>query len=431
MVQLLAAAQLSMLRWTQGRMGEVEALVRGFADAAPAIVGWRAALARIYCELGREAEARRELERLDERGFAQLPRYNGWLNMMALLSEVCAHLGDARRAGALYDLLLPFERRNVVTAQCVFDGPTSRYLGILAATSGNWDAAERHYELARVTATRQHARPFLALIAVDQARMLVARDRPGDAAHATVLLTEARELAEQLGMDRIVERVAQVERGLGDVGQDGVGAAAVQAEPTSPTTALMRCEGDVWAFRFNSHAVHIRDSKGVRYLSVLLANPGIEIHSLELAGSPTDPGARGRAVRSEGLSPATADDAGPVLDAEAKAAYRRRLGELREDVEEAESFNDPERAAMAREEMEFLAQELTGAVGLGGRDRKGASNAERARVAVTKAVRATLKRIGEMDSALGDELVATIRTGTFCSYEPDRRRPVSWEVERE
>jgi hypothetical protein len=78
--------------------------------------------------------------------------------------------------------------------------------------------------------------------------------------------------------------------------------------------------------------------------------------------------------------------------------------------------------------MDFLTRELARAVGFGGRDRKTASNAERARVAVTKAVRATLKRIGEMDSNLGDELEATIRTGTFCSYEPDRRRPVSWQV---
>ena len=81
--------------------------------------------------------------------------------------------------------------------------------------------------------------------------------------------------------------------------------------------------------------------------------------------------------------------------------------------------------------MDFVAHELAGAVGLGGRDRKAHSNAERARVAVTKAVRATLKRIGEMDSNLGQELAATIRTGTFCSYEPDRRHPVSWEVNPE
>jgi AAA ATPase domain len=432
MIQLLATAQFTMLRWTQGRIGEVEQLVRRFADAAPGIVGWRAALARIYCDLGREAEARRELERLDQQGFARLPRYNGWLNMMAMLAEVCAHLGDAHRAATLYELLLAFERRNVVTAQCVFDGPVSRYLGIMATTSGNWEAAARHFELARVASARQRARPFLALLAIDEARMLAARDAPGDPARALDLLTEAREIAGELGMEKIVERAEQARLALGDVEPERVEAAPPrEPEPASPARAQLQCEGDVWAFRFDGHTLHIRDSKGVRYLAVLLANPGIEIHSLELAGSSPDAGSRGRADPGQGLSARGAQDAGPVLDIAAKAAYRSRREELREELDEAEAFNDPERAARAREEMDFLTSELAGAVGLGGRNRKGASNEERARVAVTKAVRATLRRIDEMNSDLGQELAATIRTGTFCSYEPDRRRPVSWRVEHE
>lgn len=429
MIELLTVAQLSMLRWSQGRIGEVEEVVRRFADAAPAIVGWRAALARIHCELGRDAEARRELERLDQRGFASLPRYNGWMNMMGLLAEVCAHLGDADRAAAVYKLLLPFERRNVVTAQCCFDGPVSRFLGILAATSRDWDTAARHFELARSACERLNARPFLALGAIDEARMLISRSQPGDQARALSLLEEASEIAGDLGMGKIVERAEQVRLELGDVEPDRAEARPLQ-EPASPSTAQLRCEGDVWVFHFDGNAVHIRDSKGVRCLSALLAHPGIEIHSLELAGAPPDPGLRGSARLGEGLAATVPGDAGPALDTEAKAAYRRRLEELREELDEAESFNDPERAAKARQEMDFLAGELAGAMGLGGRDRKTASNAERARVAVTKAVRATLKRIDEMDSNLGQELSATIRTGTFCSYEPDRRRPVAWEVDR-
>jgi non-specific serine/threonine protein kinase len=122
-------------------------------------------------------------------------------------------------------------------------------------------------------------------------------------------------------------------------------------------------------------------------------------------------------------------DAGPLLDAAAKEAYRLRLDDLREDVEEAESFNDPERAARAREEIEFLQSELAGAVGLGGRDRKAASNAERARVSVTKAIRATIKRIHQYDPVLARELETTVRTGTFCVHEPDPRHPLEWKVE--
>jgi tetratricopeptide (TPR) repeat protein len=398
-VQLLAVAQRSMLCWTQGRIGEVEEVVRRFADAAPGIVGWRAALARIYCDLGREAEARRELERLDERGFANLPRYNGWVNMMALLAEVCRHLGDRDRAKALYPLLLPFERRNVVVPQASFDGPVSRYLGILAATFGDWNAAERHFELARRVSERMNARPFVALLDVDEAAMLCERDSPGDAARALGRLTAAKEIAGELAMERIVERVEELISALGEVSQVEDFPISAPEPATATASAQMRREGALWRFQFEERSLHIRESKGVRCLAVLLANPGVEVHSIELA------------------------------DPRAKDAYRRRLDELQEDLREAESFNDTERASRAREEIELLTKELADAVGLGGRDRGTASNAERARVAVTKAIRATLKRIGEMDANLGQELTATIRTGTYCCYEPDRRRPVSWEVE--
>lgn len=431
MLQLLGAAQLAMLRWTQGRIGEVEDVVRRFADAAPGIVGWRAALARIYCDLGRDEEARRELERLDELGFANLPRYNGWMNMMGLLAEVCGHLQDRERAIALYELLLPFERRNVVVAQCSFDGPVSRYLGIMATTAQNWEAAERHFEFARSASKRINAQPFVALVALDEARMLAARGRGDDRPRAIRLLTEAEAIAGELGLDRIIERAAQMKLTMGNVAADqGDVKTETESEQPSPApkVADMSWEGDVWTFRFEGKAIHLRDGKGVRCLAVLLANPGLEIHSLELAASAPDAGARGRTGRGEGLSSVVAADAGPVLDAAAKRAYRTRLDALREEIEEAESFHDPERASRLREELDFLTRELAGAVGFGGRDRKTASNAERARVAVTKAVRATLRRITEMDSNLGDELETTIRTGTFCSYEPDRRRPVSWQV---
>src|SRR6185437_10463494 len=103
-------------------------------------------------------------------------------------SEVCAHLGDAERAATLYELLLPFERRNIVTAQCVFDGPASRYLGIMAATFGDWDAAARHFELSHRASTRLNARPFLALGKLDEAQMLTGRDRSVDRARALGLL---------------------------------------------------------------------------------------------------------------------------------------------------------------------------------------------------------------------------------------------------
>ena len=125
-------------------------------------------------------------------------------------------------------------------------------------------------------------------------------------------------------------------------------------------------------------------------------------------------------------SVAAQGNAGPALDAQAKAAYRRRLAELREEVEEAERFNDPGRAVRAREEIDALTDQLAAGVGLGGRDRVTGTAAERARSTVTQRIRSALEKIGDALPALGDQLVPRIKTGVFCAYLPDTVHPIVW-----
>lgn len=120
--------------------------------------------------------------------------------------------------------------------------------------------------------------------------------------------------------------------------------------------------------------------------------------------------------------------AGEMLDPQAEAAYKRRLQELEDELEEARELGNEERIAKAEDEKEALAHELRRAMGLGGRDRRAASSAERARVAVTGAIRLALERISEQDRDLGGLLSTTIKTGAVCSYVPDDRFPVSWRL---
>jgi hypothetical protein len=266
-------------------------------------------------------------------------------------------------------------------------------------------------------------------VAVEEASMLADRDQPGDRERALELLEEAGTIAEELDLEQTTALVGKQRQALGAPAETPVHAAPAEADP-----ADLRREGDVWVFHFDGRAVSVRDSKGLRCLAVLLANPGVEVHAAELArpdGSAPSVTASTASAAEAGLATASGDNAGPVLDAQAKAAYRRRLEELREEIEEAESFNDPERASHAREEMDFLAGELAGAVGLGGRDRKAASSSERARVSVTKAIRGTIRRISKLDGDLGRELDTTIRTGIFCMHEPDPRRPLAWRVKED
>ena len=186
-----------------------------------------------------------------------------------------------------------------------------------------------------------------------------------------------------------------------------------------------RCDGEYWSIEYAEDSFMLKDSKGLHYLARLLHEPGRELHALDLVA-----GLHGREPvlhRAEpGLTSSPPGDTGELLDARAKAEYRRRLAELEAELDEARAFSDPERAARAEEEHDFLVQELAAAIGLGGRDRRAGSAGERARVSVTRAIRSALARIREHSSTLGGHLESTIRTGTFCSYSPDPRSPIHW-----
>ena len=189
---------------------------------------------------------------------------------------------------------------------------------------------------------------------------------------------------------------------------------------------VFRREGDYWSVSFEGHTIRVRDLKGMRYLARLLADPGREYHVLDLVAAETGSDAQGASSHAAGLQRSALGDAGESLDAQAKDAYRRRLAEIEDDIEQARAIGDAERAAQADAERDFLVQELARAFGLGGRGRRAASASERARAAVTRAVRQAMTRIAEYHPQLGQHLSRTIRTGTYCAYVPDPRAPAGW-----
>jgi hypothetical protein len=194
----------------------------------------------------------------------------------------------------------------------------------------------------------------------------------------------------------------------------------------APAQNVFRREGDYWSVIFDARTVRVRDLKGMRYLARLLAEPVREFHVLDLVAAETG----GASLNERGSPSARADlgHAGEMLDAQAKDAYRRRLAEIDEDIEDAHASGDELREAQADLERDFLLRELSRAVGLGGRGRRAGSASERARVGVTRAVRQAMTRIGEHHGELAEHLDRTIRTGTYCSYLPDPRVPADWDV---
>ena len=181
--------------------------------------------------------------------------------------------------------------------------------------------------------------------------------------------------------------------------------------------AVFRREGDYWSVLWQGKVVRLRDTKGFHYIAYLLANPGCYVQARELAISGKATGKR-RTLIDSGNTVATLGDAGALLDCRARAQYRQRIGDLREELTEAERLNDAWRAARLRAELESLGDQIAAAVGLGGRTRKAASHSERARVMVTKAIKVAIAKIRGSDPSLGRYLATSIKTGNVCVRSP-------------
>jgi tetratricopeptide (TPR) repeat protein len=429
-----------LLRREQDRLEEVAPSVRAAVDDLPGYPLLLTMVAYLDARLGRPAAATEALERLAADGYSAIPWDWGWIFAVTYLAETALLLGNRRRAREIEALLEPFANLLGSASGEGSSGPVSRVLGLLAALDGRLNEALARLEKAARQSTWMGATLWETRVAVERAAILVQRNAPGDRDTALVLLSAALETARDLGLVAIEREAESVAAELA-MTDSGVAASADDAEPeitpaaggaTAPAAKFHR-EGDTWAIDFGS-PFRLRDSKGLRYLAVLLADPGREFHALDLAARVDGPSggdgggalSPGSALGDAGLTLQAGESGVDILDNEAKAAYRSRLRELSAELEEAEAFNDPARAERARQEIDALEAELGAAFGLGGRARSAISPAERARQSVSKAIRDSLRRIGDHDVALHGHLARSVRTGIFCSYDPDPTAVPRW-----
>lgn len=188
--------------------------------------------------------------------------------------------------------------------------------------------------------------------------------------------------------------------------------------------ATLEHGGAWWTAGCGDTTVRLRHTKGLSYLAHLVAHPGSERHALDLVDL-----VEGVPPGDTGIDRRRLGDAGPLLDAQSRATYRRRVSELRDEVEDALAYQDDARAAEAQTELDRLVAELARAFGLHGQDRPASSAAEKARLNVTRALRAALARLAEGLPGPGAVLDRRVRTGLFCSYEPHPDDDVIWSVQ--
>ena len=303
------------------------------------------------------------------------------------IGEFAARVGNIDIARRAYDQILPH------ATECCSLGlmggglfrPIAQSLGIIAKGLGQLEDAQRHLETALSMVIKMRALPAQAHIHAELAEVETAR---GNASAAREHERAAQNIAQTLNLRGV--KVAQV-----PADDDAAGSAEDRFE--------IRLEGDIRTIRFEGQSTSLRDSKGLQLLEQLVSQPGTEVHVLDLVGAPRE---------------AAASDAGPALDGKARDEYKRRVHELQEELEDAESLADTGRIDSLRDELDFITRELARAYGLGGRERPTGSASERARVNVRRRLKDAIERIGEQIPDAGTYLDNTIKTGTYCKYVP-------------
>jgi tetratricopeptide (TPR) repeat protein len=242
--------------------------------------------------------------------------------------------------------------------------------------------------------------------AVDYAESAVAVDRHFG---GVVLADSLRTLAESIeARDGTTTRVVSLHASA----DDAAASRQVTSGP-SPAPNELRRAGEVWHVSYGGDSVILRHSKGLADLAVLLTRPGADVHVSELEGVDRE---------------LVAGNGGEALDRRAIAAYKDRLAELSEELDDAEAAHDLARADLARVEYDALIDQLSSAVGLGGRTRSaGPEPIERLRKAVSARVRDTIRRIDAVHPPLGRHLANAVHTGTYCTYRPEA--PTIWRCQ--
>ena len=381
----------------------MEAELRALVARSHLSVAHAAALVQIDAAHGAAEQANGRLDELAGTGLAALRPDMVYVWALAQLARGCTVLGAARHASRLYQALAPYSGRAAVAAGAVMcAGSADFYLAGLAALSGDTGAAERHYRAAIGCHRRLGARPMLAH-SLHEYGLLLGGTGTGDIPGASAALAEARAIATECGMTKLLAVL-----GRPAAAQDGA--------------FTLTHEGDYWLVSCADALARVPDSLGLRYLDVLVRNPGDELTALELTRLAASAGAAGPAVRDDDLHDRPEAPADDILDPQARAAYRNRLAELDTELAEAQQWNDTERASQLRTERDFLVHELVAATGLRGRPRQLGSESERARINVTRAIRSAIWRIRDRAPAAAAHLDQAIRTGSRCSYAPARDR---------
>jgi tetratricopeptide (TPR) repeat protein len=383
---MLTGSQLAMLRCELG-IPEAEEFFEDVLMRWPGLAAMARPALSYACGAAGDIERARDLLAtvdLDAHSIDALG--SEWLPSVVIVAYAAALTSSDDIAARLYSALIPYRAQHAIDGIGCYDmGSVERALAMLAGSLGDTARAAEHFDLALQEHRQTGQRLLLAGTLRDASRAL----------HDPAMLRESEGIYAALGIDR----------------RTGHGTTSEPAPAGDRSGNVFRQAGDGWLVGFRGTAHPVRDTKGMRDLARLLAQPHVDVHVLDLVVD-------GPAVRS--------DAPGDPIDETARNQYRARLLEIERELTDADDRADVARSRQLHLEREAIVSELSSAYGIGGRARRRSDSAERARSAVTQRIRDAIARIETVDPGLGGHLRRSVRTGTYCAYSPEHA--TAWEL---
>jgi|TARA_B100000315_G_scaffold259748_1_gene317002 hypothetical protein len=204
--------------------------------------------------------------------------------------------------------------------------------------------------------------------------------------------------------------------------------------------------GNIWVITYADETIRLQDSLGLKYIHYLLLHPEKEIFALELKReiNPVflfkDQDGYERLGNEEvsklliegklrSMPTGTSGAKEEILDDQAVKEYKDELKRLTIKLNDAEELSQDEEAEEIRKKIEILMKQLSAGHDHHGQPREFTDESEKARVSVSKAVRASLEKIKDDKTglpALWRHFCSTLSAGISCSYKPEK--PMPWNL---
>jgi tetratricopeptide (TPR) repeat protein len=404
-------AHLLALAWVRGRLGEMRDLITSVRESATLRrndVSYDAVYALSCALAGDEPTARAVLDTIRAGGIHDVAVPSNRMTTWMVLAELAVALDDRDLASELEDALAPHAHLPVMPSLAIAClGPGQRAVGLACVTAGRVAEAVEWFRAGLDAVRRLGNRPVEALVRADLADILGRRNEPGDADEAAELYASAIRLGTELGLADRVDAWTWAAECL----------RAVQPADPVHRQASLRRRPSGWCIEIEDRSAQIGDLVGMRHIAALLARPDTDLRASDLAAV------------VESTAPAASVRGMPVIDAQARREYQRRIAQLDHELDVADLVGDAERGRRAAEERQIIIDSLRRNTGLGGRARRMSDDADRSRMRVSKAIHRAIQRVGEADSVIGHTLDNRIRTGHVCRYVADPGAPIDWTVE--